>query len=76
MIAYKNIGGNSGVVAYANGADHIDVMFQDGSVYRYSYKSAGAVTVEELKRLADRGQGLNRYINKYARKNYESKYSN
>ncbi len=73
MQHYRNTSGNSGVLAYNYDEDSINVMFSDGSVYKYSYRSAGENTVEELKRLADLGSGLNSYINRFARKSYESK---
>lgn len=71
MIGYLNLGGNSNVYAYQYEADHIDVQFNGGKVYRYSYRSAGREKVEEMKRRATSGQGLNSYIMKYARYDYE-----
>lgn len=72
MEAYKNLGGNSAVIAYDMGPDWITVEFFDGAMYRYTYASAGARHVEEMKRLAVAGRGLNGYINqvgaKYAEK--------
>jgi hypothetical protein len=41
MERYKNLGGDSGVVAYEIGADSIKVGFSDGSLYLYTYGSAG-----------------------------------
>lgn len=71
MERYANRGGNSGVRGYNIGEDYIDVMFSTGAVYRYSYRSAGVAKVEEMKRLAVAGQGLNSYIMRHARFNYE-----
>lgn len=71
MERYANRGGNSGVRGYSIGEDYIDVMFSTGAVYRYSYRSAGVAKVEEMKRLAVAGQGLNSYIMRHARFNYE-----
>lgn len=73
MERYANRGGNSGVRGYNIGEDYIDVMFSTGAVYRYSYRSAGVAKVEEMKRLAVAGQGLNSYIMRHARFNYERK---
>ena len=73
MHRYRNINGNSGVIAYEYDADSIYVMFFDGFIYKYSYRSAGKKIVEELKRRADLGYGLNGYINRFARNKYESK---
>lgn len=71
MERYANRGGNSGVRGYSIGEDYIDVMFSSGALYRYSYRSAGVAKVEEMKRLAVVGQGLNSYIMRHARFNYE-----
>lgn len=71
MERYANRGGNSGVSGYNIGEDYIDVMFSTGAVYRYSYRSAGVAKVEEMKRLAVTGRGLNSYIMCHARFNYE-----
>jgi len=73
MQPYANVGGNSGVRAYEIGPDWICVQFSDGSTYLYTYQSAGYANVEEMKRLAMQGWGLNSFINrvvkyKYARK--------
>lgn len=71
MERYANRGGNSGVRSYSTGEDYIDVMFSTGAVYRYSYRSAGVAKVVEMKRLAAVGQGLNSYIMRHARFNFE-----
>lgn len=65
MIDYKDIDGDSGVLAYEFGTDYIDVQFKGISrVYRYSYQSAGREYVETMKVLAQNGNGLNSFINK------------
>lgn len=71
MQQYKNLGGNSNVKAFFIGEDYIDVQFGSGKPYRYSYQSAGKDKVEEMKRLALLGSGLNSYIMRNARKDYE-----
>lgn len=65
-LRYKNLSGNSGVqlydydnVAYS----WIKITFIDDSVYEYTDDSCGWMTVMEMIELADRGIGLNRYIN-------------
>ncbi|BAW02936.1 uncharacterized protein TTMY_2576 (plasmid) [Thermus thermophilus] len=73
MKPYANLSGKSGVVAYEEGPDWICVKFSDGSSYLYTYRSAGSHHVEEMKRLARQGQGLNAYINRFVRKLYASK---
>ncbi len=74
MTLYKNLGGNSNIYAFLIGADYIDVQFNGGKIYRYSYYSAGKVKVEQMKKLAMQGQGLNSYIMKNARNDYERKF--
>jgi hypothetical protein len=71
MEQYKNLGGNSNVRAYSIGRDYIDVVFGGGAIYRYSYRSAGTTKVEQMKVLARQGLGLNSYIMRNARKDYE-----
>lgn len=71
MQSYSNLGGNSGVRAFEIGADYIAVQFQTGRIYKYSYVSAGKAKVEDMKRLALQGSGLNSYIMRYARMDYE-----
>ena len=71
METYRNLGGDSGVVAYETGSDFIRVQFHDGSIYLYTYRSAGVYNIERMKGLAEYGEGLNTFINKYVRKRYE-----
>lgn len=73
MERYKNLGGNSGVVAYEIGSDFIRVQFSDGSIYLYTYASAGSHNIEHMKQLARNGQGLNSFINTIVRKAYARK---
>ena len=74
MQTYKNLNGDSGVAAYGIGADNIKVEFKDSKTYVYTYSSAGAQKVEDMKKLAQDGSRLNTYINKFAKHDYESKY--
>lgn len=68
MVRYKNLNGNSGIKNYGKGADYIDIEFRDRErVYRYSYQKAGMQHVEQMKTLADKGQGLNTYLNKHVK---------
>jgi len=73
MIPYKNIDGDSGVSAYENGADYIKVKFSTGSIYTYTYKSAGSENIEHMKILAQSGEGLNAFINESVKKLYARK---
>lgn len=67
MIPYKNIAGNSGVIAYDTGPDFLIVEFINGSVYRYDYGSNGKEVIEGMKLLAEAGQGLSTFISRYVR---------
>lgn len=72
MQMYKNLGGDSNIKCYEIGNDYIDVIFYGtAKTYRYSYASAGRQKVEQMKRLAQQGEGLNSYIIKNARLLYE-----
>lgn len=73
MERYKNLGGDSNVVAYEIGSDSIKVRFGDGSIYTYTYQSAGQSNIEQMKTLAIAGHGLNSFINRVVRKRYASK---
>lgn len=70
MKRYMDINGDSGVYGYEIGTDYIKVQFKDGSIYTYTYLSAGQDKVEIMKALAEAGDGLNSFINRYARKLY------
>lgn len=70
-----DINGDSGVAAYESGADYIKVQFKGNTtIYLYNYSAPGAAHVEEMKRLAATGDGLNSYISKYVKSNYADKY--
>ena len=60
MEVYKNLGGDSGVVAYEIGNDYVRVKFSDGSIYLYTNGRAGSHNIREMKRLARQGQGAQR----------------
>jgi hypothetical protein len=73
MKRYKNRSGDSGVVAYEVGADHIDIKFRNGDVYRYDVDIPGAGHIENMKLLALAGQGLSTYISRYVKDRYARK---
>lgn len=73
MERYRNLGGDSNVAAFELGNGSITVQFNDGSVYLYTNQSAGQANIIELQRLAQVGQGLNSFINRYVRKGYAQK---
>jgi hypothetical protein len=73
MQHYRDIDGDSGISAYETGDDFIRVQFKTGSVYLYTYASAGSHHIEQMKRLAASGDGLNAYINTHVKKLYARK---
>jgi hypothetical protein len=62
MVAYLNLHGRSGVIAYVAGPDFIDVTFRGGRVYKYSHASCGKATVTHMIALAKAGRGLATFI--------------
>jgi len=75
MTRYSNNGGKSGISEYEINDDGIIIQFSNGAKYLYTYTSAGTSNIEEMKRLALIGEGLNSYIMKYARTSFSSKLS-
>lgn len=72
MERYNNLGGDSGVAAYEIGTDFIKVQFKTGSIYLYTYGSAGSSNIETMKMLAMSGEGLNSFIGRTVRDKYAS----
>ncbi|HEY9547260.1 MAG TPA: hypothetical protein VIR56_14720 [Solimonas sp.] len=75
MRPYRNLSGNSGVVAYEVGADFIKLRFTRGDTYRYDYRRPGHRDVERMKRLAAAGTGLSTYVAQTVRERYAEKLS-
>lgn len=72
MERYLDLDGDSGIHAYEIGDTYIRVQFdRTFKIYIYSYRSAGAGRVEDMKKLARNGDGLNSYIMRYTKKMYE-----
>ena len=72
MVKYLNLHGDSNVKCYEIHNEYIDVIFNNTPyVYRYSNIKPGANDLNNLKKLAVQGYGLNEYINRNVRKNYE-----
>lgn len=74
MERYRNLSGNSNVVAFEIGAGSITVQFGDGMHYLYTVGSTGAAQIAEMQRLAKAGQGLNSYIGRVVKKAFERKW--
>jgi hypothetical protein len=73
MERYRDIEGDSGVLAYEPSRDFIRDQFKDNSVYLYTYASAGSHNIERMKSLAAAGDGLNAFINTNVKKAYARK---
>lgn len=76
MQPYKHT--EEGVESYEVGDDYITVKFSTpsrsgGTLYKYSYASAGEENVEAMKKLAEEGEGLSPFVTANTRKLYESK---
>lgn len=76
FVTYRDIDHDSGISAYEIGADYIAVQFKGGyKTYFYTYASAGAAHVEQMKKLAETGDGLNSYIGLHCRLLYDRSLS-
>ena len=74
MKTYKNLSGNSGVVAYEIGRTFIKIKFDgESGIYTYDYKRPGKQAVEEMKTLALKGEGLSTFISHEVGTNFSSK---
>lgn len=74
MKTYKNLSGDSGVVAYEIGKNFIRIKFEgESGIYLYDYKRPGKALVERMKELALKGKGLSTFISQHVRTNYASK---
>jgi hypothetical protein len=65
--------GNSGVAAYESARRSIAVEFKEGSIYLYTYESAGEHNIERMKSLAAAGRGLSTFISRHVRNAYAAK---
>lgn len=73
MQPYNDVDSDSNVDSFETGDDYIAVKFLDGSTYLYTDASAEPRHIEEMKRLANRHDGLNAYINEH-KPGYSRKY--
>lgn len=76
METYKNLGGDSNVESYEIAEESITVVFRSGRDrhYLYTYNRPGKYHVEEMKSLARNGRGLNSYISRVVKSNFEDKW--
>lgn len=73
MERYKNLSGDSGVVAYTIGDDYIKLKFRGNGTYTYDHRVPGREHVEAMKRLAKAGRGLSTYVSLHVKARYASK---
>ncbi len=73
MERYRNLRGNSGVVAYQVVRGGLVVAFADGGVYLYNNDIPGAPHIERMTQLAVAGKGLSAYIATHVRQAYARK---
>jgi len=64
MKPYKDYDNDSNIEAYEYGNDWITVRFKDDSEYDYSNEIITPYVLNQMKLLADEGNGLNAFINK------------
>ena len=73
MQRYRNLDGDSGVLAYEIGDDMVAVKFRNGEVYEYTRASAGRANLERMKLLARAGRGLSTFISQNVHERYARK---
>jgi hypothetical protein len=74
MKTYKNLSGDSGVVAYEIGKTFIKIKFEgESGIYTYDYKRPGKEPVEQMKALAVKGEGLSTFISREVGTNFSFK---
>ena len=76
MTPYRNLNGDSNVVAYEANEDSIHVIFKNGTFRNnlYYVVSPGRAVVEQVKALAVQGRDLNSYISSVEKDNYSKKW--
>lgn len=76
MTPYRNLSGQSNVVAYEITEDAIHVVFKSGAQCNYLYNSIrpGKAAVDNMKQLAKQGRCLNSYISRVVKSNFARKW--
>ncbi len=64
MKQYKDTDNDSNIEAYEYGDNWITIRFKDDSEYDYSNETVSQYELNQMKLLADEGDGLNAFINK------------
>ncbi|MFM2368099.1 MAG: hypothetical protein RL619_395 [Bacteroidota bacterium] len=63
MKKYKNLHGDSGILSYEYDDYSITIQFKT-KIYIYNISKIGSYHLQNMKSLADKGYGLNEYINR------------
>lgn len=72
---YKNLSGTSGIKAYEMVPHGINIEFDTGHIYTYTYQFNGRRAIEIMKALAVKGVGLTTYINQEIREQFAERIS-
>ena len=59
---YKNLSGKSTVKRYEIEKDAMNIIFTNGTAYRYTNQSADPANISKMKTLAESGKGLGTFI--------------
>jgi len=73
MKRYEDRSGRGGITGFENLSDGIILEFKYDDQYLYDYLKPGKEHVEQMKILAERGEGLTTYVNQHVRGNYRKK---
>ncbi len=73
MEPYRGRTRRGGVIAFQILPDAIDVEFDSGWVYHFSYTKPGPARVEHMKALARDGRGLSTFISKFVKNRFETR---
>ena len=75
MTEYLNWNGESGIEAYEIHDDNtaIDIKFANGRVYTYQRENLGEINYNVICELAVAGAGLNAYLNKLRKRNFNGR---
>lgn len=65
MKPYKDTDNDSNIEAYEYDEDSITIRFKDESVYEYTGDCVTPYMLNQMKALADAGDGLNAFINEH-----------
>lgn len=63
MKTYKDYDNDSNIEAYDYGEDWITIRFKDATEYEYEGEHVSFYVLNQMKALADAGEGLNAFVN-------------